>query len=91
MTLAPWMLDLVIIGIGAEFALLAYLLARLKLSSWTAPLGWFLISGALLIGALRLSLSGAAGAMIALPLAASLVTHIMMLRSVFIRIKKPGL
>ncbi|MFN7056303.1 hypothetical protein [Hyphomonas sp.] len=81
--LAPWMLDLVMLGVAAEFAALAWILYRLRRGRWIAPLGWFLLSGALLIGALRLSLSGAAGEVIALPLAASLVTHILMLRAVW--------
>lgn len=90
MILAPWMLDLVIAGIAAEFALLAFLLARAGHGRWMIPLGWFLLSGALLIGALRLSLANAAPGLIALPLAASLFTHVLMLRAAWTRIKKPG-
>jgi hypothetical protein len=87
MMLAPWMLDLVMLAVAAEFAGLAWLLYRLRRARWIAPLGWFLLSGALLIGALRLSLSGAPGELTALPLAASFFTHGLMLRAVWMLIR----
>lgn len=76
MTIAPWMLDLVLIGIAAEFALIAYLLVRSGYRPWAGPVLWFLISGALLMWAVRLALAGDGHPLIGAALALSLVTHL---------------
>jgi hypothetical protein len=75
MTLEPWMFDLVLIGVAGEFALLALLLARRGHRPWAWPLMWFLISGALLMAAVRSALSEAPDGMVGGVLFASLLTH----------------
>ena len=88
MTISPLMIDAVILAVGGEFILLAVFLQRAGRSGWILPAFWFLASGALLMAALRLALSASAGALIALPLLASLVTHFLLIWAVWQRIKK---
>jgi hypothetical protein len=75
MTLEPWMFDLVLIGVAGEFALLAFLLARSGHRRWAWPLMWFLISGALLMAAVRSAVSEAQDGVVGGVLFASLLTH----------------
>lgn len=75
MTLEPWMFDLVLTGVAAEFAVLAFLLWRSGHRAWAAPLFWFLASGALLIGAARSAVSDAQGPVAPGLLLVSLLTH----------------
>ncbi|MFN7164302.1 MAG: hypothetical protein ACK4P2_05730 [Hyphomonas sp.] len=75
MTLEPWMFDLVLIGVAAEFALLALLLARSGHRAWAWPLLWFLVSGALLMAAVRGAVAGVPDAVVGGVLFVSLLTH----------------
>lgn len=75
MTLEPWMFDLVLIAVAGEFALLGLMLARRGHRLWAWPLMWFLISGALLMAAVRSALSEAPDEMVGGMLFASLLTH----------------
>jgi hypothetical protein len=81
MELKPWMFDVVLIGVAAEFLLLAFLLARNRHRAWVWPVFWFLLSGALLMTATRSALSGVSDAMIGAILFVSLLTHLACLRS----------
>ncbi len=76
MTLEPWMFDLVLLGVAAELALLAFLLVRSGHRAWAWPLMWFLISGALLMAAVRSAISEAPDVVVGGVLMASLVTHL---------------
>jgi hypothetical protein len=76
MTLEPWMFDLVLIGVAAEFALLAFLLARSGHRPWAWPLMWFLISGGLLMAAVRSAIAEALDMVVAGVLLVSLLTHL---------------
>jgi len=76
MTLESWMFDLVLAGVAAEFALLAFLLARSGNRAWAWPLFWFLASGGLLMAAVRGALSGLPHAVIGGVLFVSLLTHL---------------
>lgn len=88
MTITPAHIDLIILAVGGEFLLLAWLLLRAGARSWILPAFWFLASGALLMGALRLALAGSSGGVIALPLLGSLVTHLLLIHAAWQRIKK---
>lgn len=88
--ITPWMIDLVLAGIAAEAVLISALLVRAGRTDWLAPLLWFLASGALLMLALRLALSGLTGPILTLPLLTSLITHIMVIVSASQHKKKPG-
>lgn len=88
MTITPGLIDLIILAVGGEFVLIAWLLRRAGAQLWILPAFWFLASGALLMGALRLALAGSDGALIALPLVGSLFTHLLLLHSAWRRIKK---
>lgn len=88
MTITPGLIDLVILAVGGEFLLIAWLLRRAGAQAWIAPAFWFLASGALLMGALRLAIAGSGGGLIALPLLGSLVTHLLTLNSAWRPIKK---
>jgi hypothetical protein len=81
MTLESWMFDLVILGVAAEFLLLAFLLARAGRKSWAWPLFWFLLSGALLMAAVRSTLAGLPHPVIGGILIVSLLTHVACLGS----------
>ena len=76
MALKPWMFYAVLIGVAAEFVLLAFLLARTGRRAWAWPLFWFLLSGALLMAAVRSAVSGAPHAVIGGVLFISLLTHL---------------
>lgn len=76
MTLEPWMFDLVLVAVAAEFALLAFLLARSGHPPWAWPLLWFLISGALLMAAVRSVVAEAPDMVVASVLLVSLLTHL---------------
>lgn len=76
MTLESWMFDLVLAGVAAEFVLLAFLLARSGHRPWAWPLFWFLVSGGLLMAAVRSALSGVPHAVIGGVLFVSLLTHL---------------
>jgi hypothetical protein len=76
MTLESWMFDLVLASVAAEFALLAFLLARSGNRAWAWPLFWFLASGGLLMVAVRGALSGLPHAVIGGVLFVSLLTHL---------------
>lgn len=88
MILTPSLIDAIMVAVGAEFILLALFLRRAGAANWILPAFWFLASGALLMAALRLVLSGHSHLITALPLLASFVTHILLLLSVWHRIKK---
>lgn len=75
MTLHPWMLDLVLVAVAAEFGLLAVWLARAGHRPWIWPLSWFLISGALLMAAVRSVVAEAPDLLVAGVLFLSLLTH----------------
>lgn len=76
MELKPWMFDVVLIGVAAEFLLLTFLLARNSHRAWVWPLFWFLMSGALLMTATRSALSGVSDVLIGAILFVSLLTHL---------------
>lgn len=76
MTLAPWMFDIVLLGVAAEFVLVTYLLVRSGHRPWAVPVLWFLVSGALLMAAVRFAVSGAGHPLIAGILMVSLLTHL---------------
>ncbi len=76
MTLEPWMFDLVLAGVAAEFIGLAYLLARAGQRPWAWPLFWFLISGALLMSAVHSALADVPDGVVAVILIVSLLTHL---------------
>ncbi len=76
MTLEPWMFDLVLLGVAIEFVGVAYLLARSGQKPWAWPLMWFLISGALLMAAVRSAISEAPDVVVGGVLFVSLVTHL---------------
>ncbi len=76
MTLQPWMFDLVIAGVAAEFLALSFLLARAGHRPWAWPLFWFLLSGALLMAAVRSALAGVPHPVIGGVLIVSLLTHV---------------
>lgn len=88
MILTPSLIDAILAGVGAEFFLVCFFLRRAGAANWIMPAFWFLGSGALLMAALRLALSGNSGLVTALPLLASFVTHILLLITVWRRIKK---
>jgi len=75
MMLEPWMFDLVLACVAAEFAGLAYLLARGGRKPWAWPLFWFLVSGGLLMAAVRSAVMDMPDAVVAGVLVVSLVTH----------------
>ncbi len=81
MMLAPWMFDLVIAGVAAEFLGLAFLLARAGQKPWAWPLFWFLVSGALLMAAVRSAIAGLPHPVIGGVLIVSLLTHVACLGS----------
>jgi len=76
MILKGWMFDLVLAGVAAEFALLAFLLARTGHRAWAWPLFWFLLSGGLLMAAVRSALNGLPHMLIGGILFTSLLTHL---------------
>ncbi len=88
MILSPPLLDLVLAGVAGELLLIAAFLRSQRAAAWIVPLFWFLASGACLMIALRAALDGPGGLDPALPLSASLFTHIAMLVSVWGLIKK---
>ncbi|MFN4024792.1 MAG: hypothetical protein ACK4MQ_08165 [Hyphomonas sp.] len=88
--IAPWMIDLVIAGMAAEFILIAAALVLTGRRTWIAPVFWFLASGALLLIAVRFALAGQESACIGTALIAAFATHILLLVTVWHRIKKPG-
>ncbi|MFN4225892.1 MAG: hypothetical protein ACK4HR_06200 [Hyphomonas sp.] len=89
MLLERWMFDLVILGIAAEGLLIRGLLRRSGAGAWARPALWFLVSGALLMLAVRSAITGAAHSVISGLLAASLVTHLACLRTAWTLIRKP--
>lgn len=88
--IAPWMIDLIIAGMAAEFILIAAGLAYAGQRAWIGPVVWFLASGALLLLAVRFALAGQESAYIGTALIAAFATHILLLVAVWHRIKKPG-
>jgi hypothetical protein len=76
MQLETWMFDLVLLGVAAEFALLAMLLRRTGHGRWISPVFWFLVSGGLLMMSVRLGISGGGHVLIGGVLFASLLTHL---------------
>ena len=76
MTLESWMFDVVLAGVAAEFALLAFLLARRGHRAWAWPLFWFLVSGGLLMAAVRSAVNGLPHPVIGGVLFVSLLTHL---------------
>lgn len=88
--ISPWMIDLVIAGIAFELVVLVILLRQRHQSRWSIPLFWFLLSGALLMVAIRLAVSGEAATGLAAALIASFVTHALFLVTAWQGIKKPG-
>lgn len=89
MQLQTWMFDAVIVGVAAEFGLLALLLARAGLREWIWPLFWFLLSGALLMASVRSALSGVPHPVIGTVLFISLLTHVACLLSAWRNIRPP--
>ena len=81
MRFEPWMFDFVIAGVASEFLLLAFLLTRAGRTPWAWPLFWFLLSGALLMAAVRSTLEGLPHPVIGGILIVSLLTHAACLRS----------
>ena len=88
MTLEPWMFDLVLLGVAAEFALLAALLARKGHRPWAVPLFWFLVSGALLRAAVRFAIADADDRLTGSLLMISLLTHLACLWSAWRLVKR---
>lgn len=76
MQLETWMFDLVLLGVAAELVLIVFLLRRAGHGRWIWPVFWFLVSGALLMTAVRLGISGGAHLTIGGALFASLLTHL---------------
>jgi hypothetical protein len=76
MQLETWMFDLVLLGVAAELALIVVLLRRAGHGRWIWPAFWFLVSGALLMTAVRLGISSGAHLLIGGVLFASLLTHL---------------
>ncbi len=76
MILKAWMFDLVLAGVAAEFALLTFLLVRSGQRAWAWPLFWFLVSGGLLMAAVRSALDGMPHMVIGGVLFISLLTHL---------------
>lgn len=76
MILEGWMFDMVLAGVAAEFAFLTFLLGRIGHRAWAWPLFWFLVSGGLLMAAVRSALSGLPHMVIGGVLFISLLTHI---------------
>lgn len=74
--LSPVVFDVILAGIAAEFGVLAWLLRRVGRGRWIPPVFWFLLSGALLMLAVRGALAEAELAAIAIPLIVSLLTHV---------------
>lgn len=90
MIITPGLIDVIILAVGGEFILIALFLRRTGAAGWILPAFWFLASGALLMASLRLALAGAGAQsdIIALPLLGSLVTHLLLIFTVWTRIKK---
>jgi hypothetical protein len=81
MRLEPWMFDLVLLGVAGEGVLIWTLLRRTRQKAWIRPVAWFLVSGALLMAAVRGVIAGLPHAAIAGILFASLLTHLACLYS----------
>jgi hypothetical protein len=73
--ITPSLIDLILVGVAAEFVALAAWLARRSAARWIWPLALYLGSGAALMLALRAALASADAQWIALPLAASFFAH----------------
>lgn len=74
-----WMIDAILVGVVIEFIVVRALLIRNGAAGFIGPLFLFLISGAFLLAAVRLSLSGVNGGAIALILFAAFISHGLML------------
>lgn len=70
-----WMIDIVLVGVAAEFAVLAWLAARHGMQHLVLPLFLFLASGTALMVALRFSLAPDQHALIPLALFSALFLH----------------
>ncbi|MEM7766553.1 MAG: hypothetical protein AAF253_03590, partial [Pseudomonadota bacterium] len=83
MTITPWMIDAILVGIAVEFGVGAVWLRRLQRPGLVPAFGWFLLSGAALMLALRIVLAGDGGdGLIAAALLASLISHGLAIASV---------
>lgn len=88
--LSPIAFDVILAGIAAEFGVLAWLLRGKGQRRWILPLFWFLLSGALLMLAVRGALAGTGLASIAAPLIVSLLTHVACLWTASRAMRAPG-
>lgn len=77
--ISPWVLDLILIGVAAEFAILYVLLKTYNAGFLIQPLFFFLLSGAFLLFAVRLMLSSVDLMWIGATLFAALVSHLLLL------------
>ena len=73
--ITPFLIDLIIIAVAIEFALLAALLIIARATYLVTPLFLFLGSGALLLAAMRFALSSIDAGWTAAALLGSLCTH----------------
>ena len=73
--LSPWMIDAILIGVALEFLLLRAFLAKANAHHLIALLFFFLMSGGFLLAAVRLALTNAPQAFIALALLSAFVSH----------------
>lgn len=87
--MSPGLIDAILIGVVVELLALGLALHRVAASRWILPLGLYLASGAFLVIALRVALSGPSEPWIALALLASLCAHVASLwslyREIFVR------
>lgn len=82
MTIAPWMIDAIVVFIVLEFIILRWALMRSGAGHLVAPLLYFLLAGALLVLGVRFAISHGPGALMAAPMTASFFAHAALLRHV---------
>ncbi|MEM8772435.1 MAG: hypothetical protein AAGD92_12355 [Pseudomonadota bacterium] len=74
--IAPWMIDAILLLIVAEFFYLRSWLVKMNAKRFVTPLFLFLLSGGLLMFAIRLALSNANMVLISLDLLLAFICHI---------------
>jgi len=88
MAIYPWMIDAILIAVIIEFLVLSAVLKKFSAHDLIAPLFFFLLSGGLLLSALRLALSGSSSTLIALTLLCAFFSHAGLLILMFQRLRK---
>ncbi|MEM9233384.1 MAG: hypothetical protein AAGA69_04000 [Pseudomonadota bacterium] len=81
--LSSHLFDMILIGIFAEFLILAFLCRRHNRHRLILPLALFLGSGAALMGALRFAIDGQQDLWVSISLSVALVAHIAFLALFF--------